>query len=237
MEENHNHIIVKKVSTRGNNLPWPYFEDKKAISSSSLTDILKEIEYQDKQIPRFIILKAAENGKMFHKAIQNFFEKGDEEWKKCFESASKKVKEKIEESIDFFKEKCFKGFLGSEVLYHKFYKENFFATYVDLDFKDFIIELKTNNIIINNSRISILVFRIQLLIQKICTNKEIYLLWSTGNGVFFEKFEDNDKLFEILIILIDILENKDIYSFETKKLIIERIIITYSNSIEKFLIS
>ncbi|HXN54596.1 MAG TPA: hypothetical protein VN854_01360, partial [Mycoplasmatales bacterium] len=140
---------------------------------------------------------------------------------------SRKTLIKIEETVLFLKKKSFKNFLGMEKLYHKSYKGEFFATYVDLDFIDFIIELKTNNVIINESSISVLAFRMQLLIQSICTEKNVWLLWSTGNGVFFEKFQPESELFEILAILIDIFQKKEIYSFETKKKIVEKMLSDY----------
>lgn len=217
-------------------IPWPYFEEKKALSSSSLTDVLKEIEYRDKKIPKFVLLKAAENGKVFHKSIQKFLEEGNEDWYKSF-SLSKKTIDKIEETLSFFKSNNFKGFLSSEVLYHAFYEGDFFASYVDLDFEEHAIELKTNNIVINESKISVLVFRIQLLVQSICTKKKIYLLWSTGYGVYFEKFKPEEEIFEVLKILIDILRNKEIYSFEAKKEMIEKVVTVYSEATKSFLLA
>lgn len=225
---------VVKFSRKGG-IIWPYFEEKKALSSSSLTDILKEIEYQDKKIPKFVLLKAAENGKIFHKAIQNFLEKNDEKWYKSF-FLSRKTVEKIEETISFFKSNKFEGFLSSEVLYHTFYEGEFFASYVDLDFKDFVIELKTNNTVINESKISVLVFRIQLLVQSICTRKKIHLLWSTGVGVYFEEFRAEQEIIEVLKVLINIVKNKETYSFEAKKEMIEKVLTVYSEATKSFLL-
>ncbi|CAG8730746.1 10471_t:CDS:1, partial [Racocetra persica] len=63
-----------------------------------------------------------------------------------------------------------------EKLHHVFYKDELLATYVDLEFQDYIIELKTSNIKANDSPLALLIFEIQLLIQYLCTGKNIYLL-------------------------------------------------------------
>ncbi|WNE41352.1 MAG: hypothetical protein AM1032_000092 [Mycoplasmataceae bacterium] len=225
MEYHKKEVIIKVSETSG--LLWPYHQDKKALSSSTLTTILKEIEYGDKQIPKFVLMKAANNGKIFHETIQNFLVNGDEESYLSLK-ISPKTLEKIKESLIFFKEKDFKNFLGIEKLHYCFYEENFFGSYVDLEFDDFIIELKTNNVIIDQSPISVLIFKIQLLIQHLCTKKDIYLLWSTGQGVFFNKFDKSEELLEILKILVNIVDNKDIYSFEVKREIIKRLLEVYS---------
>jgi hypothetical protein len=219
-------IVIKNSTTNG--LPWPYYQDQKALSASSLTSILKEIEYGDKKIPKFVLLRAANNGKIFHQIIQDFLQNGDEKSYLSNEITSKTLI-KIKESIEFFKKKNFKNFIGSEKLHYCFFEGNLFASYVDLEFDKFIIELKTNNIIADESPISVLVFKIQMLIQYLCTNKDIYLLWSTGEGVFLNKFENNQELYEILKILIGISNNKDIYSFETKKEIVRKLLIIYSS--------
>jgi hypothetical protein len=70
----------------------------------------------------------------------------------------------------------FDNFLGSEKLHYEFYKGELLAAYVDLEFQNYIVELKTNNIKANQSSLSLLVFEIQLLIQHLCTKKNIYLL-------------------------------------------------------------
>ncbi|CAG8670115.1 3792_t:CDS:1, partial [Ambispora leptoticha] len=54
---------------------WPYHGGKKALSASTLTKFLREIEYQE--IPEYILLKAAERGKNFHDIIQEFVESGN----------------------------------------------------------------------------------------------------------------------------------------------------------------
>ena len=66
-------ILFDKVNffvSENSGLFWPYYGKKKALSASSLTRILKEFEYKD--IPKFILLKAAKRGKDFHRHIQNF---------------------------------------------------------------------------------------------------------------------------------------------------------------------
>lgn len=219
-------IIIKNSPTSG--LAWPYFQEQKAFSSSSLTSILKEIEYGDKQIPKFVLLRAANNGKIFHQTIQDFLESGDESSYLSMEISAKTLA-KITETIAFFKANNFKNFIGSEKLHYCFYEGNFFASYVDLEFDTFIIELKTNNVIIDESQISVLVFKIQMLIQYLCTRKDIYLLWSTGEGAFFSKFEENRDLYEILDILVNIANNKDIYSMEAKREIVKRLLAMYAD--------
>lgn len=226
MQELDKDITIKNSASSG--LAWPYFKEQKAFSSSSLTSILKEIEYGDKQIPKFVLLRAANNGKIFHQTIQDFLEKGDEETYNSTD-VSLKTLAKIRETIAFFKAKEFQNFIGSEKLHYCFHKGNFFASYVDLEFENFIIELKTNNVIIDESQISVLVFKIQMLIQHLCTGKDIYLLWSTGEGAFFSKFEENQDLYEILEILVNIANNKDIYSLEAKREIIRRLLMMYAD--------
>ena len=66
--------------------------------------------------------------------------------------------------------------MGSEELHYVFYKDELLATYVDLEFEDHIIELKTSNIKANESPLALLIFEVQLLIQYLCTGKNIYLL-------------------------------------------------------------
>src|SRR5688572_11038998 len=53
---------------------WPYHGGKKALSASTLTRFLREIEYQE--IPQYILLRAAERGKNFHDIIQEFVKNG-----------------------------------------------------------------------------------------------------------------------------------------------------------------
>jgi hypothetical protein len=155
---------------------WPHYKKKKAWSANALTRILKEIEYGDKGIPEHVLQRAAENGKIFHRTIQNFVQTRQENFAP---TNSLNVNKKIKETINFLKsEKLlnFSHFLGSEKLHYAFHENELLATYIDLEFEDYIIELKTNNAIINESPISLLVFEVQLLIQHLCTGKKIYLL-------------------------------------------------------------
>lgn len=221
-------IKIKISSPSG--LLWPYFNNEKALSASALTKILKEIEYENKQIPHFVLMKAAENGKIFHQTIQKYLETGDEESYLSL-PISLKTLDKIKESLFFFKEKKFPKFLGSERLHHCFYENSFFGSYIDLEFEDFVIELKTNNVIIDQSPISNLIFKIQMLIQQLCTGKDIYLLWSTGKGVYFNKFEKSEEILKILRILISISKNKEMYSLEVKKEMIEKLLKAYAEKV------
>jgi hypothetical protein len=90
-----------------------------------------------------------------------------------------KLEQKVRETINFLKKSKtleFDGFLGKEKLHYVFYKGELLATYLDLEFQDYIIELKTSNIKANDSPLALLIFEIQLLIQYLCTGKNIYLL-------------------------------------------------------------
>jgi hypothetical protein len=158
---------------------WPYHGGKKALSASTLTRFLREIEYQE--IPEYILLKAAERGKNFHDIIQEFVQSGNHppfvdliEIKKL-----NKLDKRVHETVNFLKKnKSLKlgRFMGSEKLHYVFYKDELLATYVDLEFNDYIIELKTSNIKANESPLALLIFEIQLLIQYLCTGKNVYLL-------------------------------------------------------------
>lgn len=217
-----------------NGLLWPYYQEEKAWSASSLTEILKQIEYGDLQIPEFVLQIAARNGKLFHQIIQEFVQKGPDsptptDWK-----VSEKVRQKLHETINFIEQNrqilnshCF---LGSERLHHTFYKGVLIATYIDLEFEDYIVELKTNNIKMHESPLTLLTFQIQLLIQHLCTKKEVYLLWSTGNGVIFHQFQVSDSLLKVLDTLIDLVKKRDDYSLERKREIVEKILLDYSPS-------
>src|SRR5437763_11493389 len=82
------------------------------------------------------------------------------------------LEKRVHETINFLKKKTPlkpSNFMGSEKLHYVFYKDELLATYVDLEFKDHIIELKTSNIKSNNSPLALLIFEIQLLIQYLCT--------------------------------------------------------------------
>jgi hypothetical protein len=160
-------------------LLWPHYKEKKALSANTLTKILREIEY--KEIPEHILLRAAQRGKSFHKTVQEFVQTGT--YPAFVDLAEKDIinnlDRKVHETINFLKKKNpleLGHFLGSEKLHYVFYKGELLATYLDLEFQDHIIELKTNNVKINESPLALLIFEIQLLIQHLCTGKNIYLL-------------------------------------------------------------
>lgn len=211
---------------------WPYYQEQKAWSSSSLTDILKKIEYVDKQIPEFVLQRAAQNGKLFHQTIQDFIQENSGLFTFPEENISSKVRERLKETINFLEQNKkllnYHCFLGSERLHYTFYKKMLIATYTDLEFTDCIVELKTNNIIMYKSPLILLTFQIQLLIQHLCTKKDVYLLWSTGSGVIFHKFKISKGLLKILDILIDLVKKGDHYSLAEKRNIIEKMLKTRS---------
>ena len=167
-------IVIEKTGRL-----WPYHGGKKALSASTLTRILREIEYEE--IPEYILLKAAERGKNFHDIIQEFVKNGKHpsfvdlvEIKKL-----NKLDKRVHETINFLKknESLKLGrFMGSEKLHYVFYKGELLATYLDLEFQNYVVELKTSNIKANKSPLALLIFEIQLLIQYLCTGKNIYLL-------------------------------------------------------------
>src|SRR6185437_101879 len=180
-------LVIEKTGRR-----WPYCDGKKALSASTLTRILREIEYEE--IPEYILLKAAERGKNFHDIIQEFVQNGNHPPFVDLIEINKlnKLDKRVHETINFLKknESLKLGrFMGSEKLHYVFYKGELLATYVDLEFHDYIIELKTSNIKANGSPLALLIFEIQLLIQYLCTGKNVYLLWSTGEGIIFEEFK------------------------------------------------
>ncbi|RHZ37190.1 hypothetical protein [endosymbiont GvMRE of Glomus versiforme] len=221
---------TKKITyeVKENGLLWPYYQGKKAWSPSSLIEILKLIEYGDKQIPEYVLRKAADNGKLFHQIIQKFVQTGNSPTQKVI---SLSVQKKLKETICFLEQNKknlgSKRFLRSEKLHHTFYKEVLIATYVDLEFDDCIVELKTNNIKMHESPLTLLAFQIQLLIQHLCTKKEVYLLWSTGDGVIFHRFQASPSLFKILDLLIDLVKKKDTYTLKEKRAIVEKILLDY----------
>jgi hypothetical protein len=88
--------------------------------------------------------------------------------------------------------------------------------------------LKTNNIKMHESPLTLITFQIQLLIQHLCTKKEVYLLWSTGNGVIFHQFKISDDLLKVLDTLIDLVKKGDSYSAEKKREIVKQILLDYS---------
>jgi hypothetical protein len=179
------------------------------------------------------LLKAAERGKKFHEIIQEFVQTGnhppfvDLVVKNNLNSLDKRV----HETINFLKKNKSLNltyYLGNEKLHYIFYKGELLATYVDLEFKDYIIELKTSNIKSSKSLLALLIFEVQLLIQYLCTGKDIYLLWSTGEGLIFNKFQVSSYSLKLLDMLIDLVHNKDDYSPTVKKTIIQEVIKKYS---------
>lgn len=211
---------------------WPYHGGKKALSASTLTKILREIEYEE--IPQFILLKAAERGKNFHDAIQEFVENGNHpsfvdlpEFKKL-----SNLDRRIHETVNFLKNNKslnLGNFLGSEKLHYVFYKDELLATYVDLEFHNYIIELKTSNIKSSKSSLALLIFEIQLLIQYLCTGKNIYLLWSTGEGIIFDEFQITPNALKVLDMLMELLQNGENYSLQMKKAIVKEVLSNYSS--------
>jgi len=219
-------VVVEKTGRL-----WPYHGDKKALSASTLTKILREIEYEE--IPEYILLKAAERGKNFHDIIQEFAQNGKHpSFVDLIEvNRLNKLDKRIHETINFLKKnKSLKldRFMGSEKLHYVFYKDELLATYVDLEFHDYIIELKTSNIKANKSPLALLIFEIQLLIQYLCTGKNVYLLWSTGEGVIFDEFQITPHALKILDMLMELVKNGDGYSPQMKKAIIQKILSSYS---------
>jgi len=219
-------LVIEKTGRR-----WPYHGGKKALSASTLTRILREIEYEE--IPEYILLKAAERGKNFHDIIQEFVQSGNHPLFVDLEEITKlnNLDKRVHETINFLKKnKSLKlgHFLGSETLHHVFYKEELLATYVDLEFRDYIIELKTSNIKANKSPLALLIFEVQLLIQYLCTGKNVYLLWSTGEGIIFEEFKITPHSLQVLDMLMELVHNGEDYTLEMKKAIIQKILSNYS---------
>ena len=201
-----NKIIFRKLES---GIIWPYSGEKKALSASSLIKILKDEEYSN--IPRLVLLKAAERGKLFHQAVQIFIEKGtypafvDQE----ISSLNDTKERKIHETINYFKKKKKLGFIGQEKLRYCYYKDKLIASYVDLEFDDCIIELKSNNFSSGKkSWITFITFEIQLLIQHLCTKKRIFMLWSTGEGVVAYEFKLYKEILNVLDMLIELKEKK-----------------------------
>src|SRR5436190_360869 len=176
---------------------WPHHKGKKALSANTLTKILREIEY--KEIPLHILLKAAERGKNFHEIIQEFVQTGKHpSFVDLVEYGNlNKLERRIHETVNFLKKNGSlktTRFLGSEKLHYVFYKGELLATYIDLEFHDYVVELKSNSIKVKelnfdqdkvcldkfdklfNTPFALLIFEIQLLIQHLCTGKNIYLL-------------------------------------------------------------
>lgn len=220
-----------KIQRLESGLLWPFYKNNKAWSASKLTNFIKMIEYKD--IPAFILNLAATRGKIFHEVIQTYFQNGnypsfvDTEGEKL-----NKTQKRIKETIIFFKKTNIlkpSVFLGAEELHYTLHQEDFIAAYSDINFADYIIELKTSSIKTKDSVLLLLVFDIQLLIQHLCTGKDVYLVWSTGEGMIFNKFKKNLNLLNILNILIAVAreEEKKPYSEEEKKEIIKKILEIY----------
>jgi hypothetical protein len=130
------------------------------------------------EIPAHILQRAAQNGKLFHQTIQDFFQTGQHPPLADLSSTLTltKLERKIHETINFLKKEKFSSFCGSEKLHYIFHKKELLATYIDLEFQDCIIELKTSNIKASESPVAQLIFEIQLLIQHLCSKKDIFLL-------------------------------------------------------------
>jgi hypothetical protein len=75
----------------------------------------------------------------------------------------------------------------------------------------------------------LLIFEIQLLIQYMCTGKNVYLLWSTGEGVIFDEFQITPDSLKILDMLVELVRNGENYSLQTKKAIIKEVLNNYSS--------
>jgi hypothetical protein len=227
---------------------WPHHKGKKALSANTLTKVLREIEY--KEIPLHILLKAAERGKNFHEIIQEFVQSGNHpDFVDLVENSGlNQVERRVHETVNFLKRNgSLKSarFLGSEKLHYVFYKGELLATYVDLEFHDYIVELKSNRIKVKElsfdqdkvcldtfdklfaTSSALLIFEIQLLIQHLCTGKGVYLLWSTGEGIIFNKFQISQHSLKILDMLIDLVRNESIYSPQIKKIIVQEILDKY----------
>ncbi|CAG8833544.1 21039_t:CDS:2, partial [Racocetra persica] len=155
------------------------------------------------EVAPHILQKAAENGKLFHQTIQEFFRTGQRPRLTNFSAT--KLERKIQETIDFLEKEKFGSFCGSEKLYYIFHKKELLATYIDLEFQDYIIELKTSNL-------------------KASQSPTVH----TGQGVIFRQFQVSEKLLKILDILLDLARKENTYSPETKKEIIQGIVNDYS---------
>jgi hypothetical protein len=113
--------------------------------------------------------------------VQKFFQTGSYP---SFVDLSEKnnlsnLEKRVYETINFLKKSSSLKtdfFVGDEKLHYIFHKDELLATYIDLEFQDFIIELKTSNVKSKEKPLTLLTFEIQLLIQHLCTGKDIYLL-------------------------------------------------------------
>ncbi|KLL01784.1 MAG: hypothetical protein MRERC_3c007 [Mycoplasmataceae bacterium RC_NB112A] len=234
-----------EVVTVGTGRLWPYYKGKKALSANTLTKFLREMEYGE--IPAYILLQAAQRGKNFHEIVQEFIQTGQHPLFVNLKEVGnlKKLEQKVHETINFLKKKKpleLNNFLGKEKLHYAFYKGELLATYVDLEFSEYVIELKSNSIKVKGidttnsswellssslSPVGLLIFEVQLIIQSLCTGKDIYLLWSTGQGVIFSRFKLSSHSLKILDMLIDLAKNEEVYSLPVKKTIIQGIVSQY----------
>src|SRR6266498_531296 len=135
-----------EVITSGTGRLWPHYNGKKALSANTLTKILREIEYVN--IPAYILLQAAQRGKNFHDIVQTFIQTGKHPLFVDLKEVSNlgKLEQKVHETINFLKKKRsseLNNFIGKEKLHYVFYKNELLATYVDLEFSDYIVELKS----------------------------------------------------------------------------------------------
>jgi hypothetical protein len=73
---------------------------------------------------------------------------------------------------------------------------------------------------------------IQMIVQKICTGKDVYLLWSTGEGVIFEKLKTSDLSLKSLSSLVEFKLNEEKLSEEEKKNRMKEIIGLFKSSLE-----
>lgn len=216
-----------------NNIFWPFYNKKKAFSANSLTKFIKEIEYKD--IPDYIMQLAIKKGKLFHETVQEYFHTG--KYPSFIDLAKnplslRKNEKRIYETIVFLKEhNLLKNsiFIGSEELHYTFFEGELIASLVDVHLDDCIIELKTNNLsYYQKNPLSLMTIEIQLLIQNLCTKKNVYLLWSTGEGVVFSKFEINKQLLSILSLLIDTAKKIEPLTAEEKEIVIKKILSIYT---------
>lgn len=230
------HDIVQNFIQTGQK---PLFVDLKEVSN------LGKLERKVHETINFLKKKSSSELKRKHEELMNILEacqkqpqspERDEKIDRIKKDIAELEKE-IENPIPFKN-----NFLGKEKLHYVFYKGELLATYVDLEFSDHIIELKSNSIKVKSidttngswellssslSPVGLLIFEVQLIIQSLCTGKDICLLWSTGQGVIFSRFKLSDHSKKILDMLIDLVKNEEIYSLPVKKSIIQGIVDQY----------
>jgi len=230
------HDIVQTFIQTGKH---PLFVDLKEVNS------LKKLEQKLCETINFLKEKNSLELKRKHEELMNILDacqkepqspERDEKIDRIKKDIAELEKE-IENPVPFKN-----NFLGKEKLHYTFYKDELLATYVDLEFSDYIIELKSNSIKVKGvdttntswevlstslSPVGLLIFEVQLIIQALCTGKDIYLLWSTGQGVIYSRFELSDYSLKILDMLIDLVKNEETYSLPVKKSIIQGIVNQY----------